>query len=197
MAKNWIPDPSHPVGQSEKIGRRIWDAPQLRGAKDQPPMGSVDIENFREKRSPEVSLDRLGRTGIERRVLEYLQPRCESHANGFKPRRTFDGWAVIKAKDLTNKWKDIPKWELSVSPVAEEDGKELSGNRYHAHARCHGVDHSEDNGLTVALQLRHLYERFGELHPTNRNENTGGTNGLIQETIIRIKAAVTSLISRT
>ncbi|WP_157960142.1 hypothetical protein [Albibacillus kandeliae] len=186
-SKVWEPDPSEPIGKNERIGRRIWDTPKLRGADTQPDVAALDIEIFRERRSKEVSLDRLGRTGIEKRVISYLQPRCELHGASFSPNRRFDGWATIQAEKLTNKWNNIPKWSISASPVEGNSEVPNSDNRYHAHAVCDG----SDNDLTVALFLRHLFERYGDLHPAPTNSpNEQSQSNWLKSLITAIRRSI-------
>ena len=69
-----------PVGANEPIGRRLFDEPLLAGADDQRKFAGLDLRNFEEKRDREFSVDRLGRTGKERAVIKYLNPRANAAA---------------------------------------------------------------------------------------------------------------------
>jgi len=159
MAKRWNPKPDAPIGVQEQVGRRIFDEPKLRGVEDQPELGILSVEHFREKRDPNVSLDRLGRSGIEPKVKKHLIPRCELQGKKFEKSKEFEGWAVIKVKDLVNKWAKVPQWEVHASPVEKQGSEEFSDNEYHAHANCS----EENNDLGAALFLRHLFERYGQI----------------------------------
>ena len=74
----WSPKSSDPVGPNERIGRRLFDQKQLNGAQDQKPLRNVfELYHFEEKRDPgDVSVDRLGKTGIDRRVRNYVEERA-------------------------------------------------------------------------------------------------------------------------
>lgn len=166
MAKRWQPAPDAPLGKQERVGRRLFDEPELRGVEGQPNLGVVSLSQFREKRGREVSLDRLGRTGIEPKVKNYLVPRCDYQASSFGKQKQFEGWATIKVADLTNKWSETPQWTAHPSPVMMDEDEELTENVYHAHTVC--SESRADAG--TALFLRHLFERYGSLEIVQREE---------------------------
>src|SRR5690348_13522018 len=93
-------NPSAEVGANEAIGRRLFDEPMLVGARDQKPYAGLVLRHFQEKRSEEFSIDRLGRSNIEPAVLNYLKPRAALAGNNFKPPKSFNGWAVLRARQL-------------------------------------------------------------------------------------------------
>ena len=66
----------------------------------EPKFSGLDLRHFEEKRDREFSLDRLGRSGIDRAVTGYLTPRAEAAGRQLRPAKTFDGWAVLRARQL-------------------------------------------------------------------------------------------------
>ena len=152
MAK-WQPQAK--VGLNEQIGRRLFDEPMLKGSTGQPSFSGMQINHFEEKRGNEVSLDRLGATGIDRQVKSYLVLRADAAAKTFTQIKRFDGWAVVAAKELENARKE-PKLPLFASPV---DEPEPNDNLYHAHVQ------RPDNvpSYMLALQLRHIFTSYGRV----------------------------------
>ena len=70
MARKWNPR-TDPVGRNEPIGRRLFDEPMLMGAQDQPSFKGLDYRHFEvTPNDRELSLDRLGCTGIEKKSKE-------------------------------------------------------------------------------------------------------------------------------
>ena len=134
----WTPDDSGPIASSEHIGRRLFDEPKLSGAPDQKPYSGLQIGHFIEKRGSEFSLDRLGKTSIDKRVVRYLMSRCEYAARSFQHEKKFNGWAYCASNRLL---KDT-SWTIHASGIRarDENGVELpwsddqiGENRYHAH----------------------------------------------------------------
>ena len=153
----WSPNPNDPIGGSEILGRRLSDEPLLVGARNQRPFNGLDLRNFQEKRGREYSLDRMGKTGIQRQVLNYLIPLAKIHANSFDPAKTFVGWATIQAKKLANPPKG-GRIDLFPSPKNDPGVPE---NIYHAHAlRPEG-----DNEYLYALHLKELFTYYGNVRP--------------------------------
>ena len=121
----WEPDPSEPLGAAEHVGRRIFDEPQLAGATDQKPFaGLLDIRNFEETRGDEFSVDRMGKTSVDKRVKAYLKPLAEASGRNFHRPKRFDGWATAPSKRVSSPARGAPI-PLVVSPE--------NGNPYHAH----------------------------------------------------------------
>lgn len=144
-----------PVGTNEPIGRRLFDEPLLAGADDQRKFAGLDLRNFEEKRDREFSVDRLGRTGKERAVIKYLNPRANAAALKFKPPKRFNGWTVLRAKNFAVAVHNFPAMPVTASPIR---GDELEENIFHAHLVLPaGKDHYE-----TALHLRHLFSN-GEI----------------------------------
>src|SRR5262249_18203316 len=124
----WIPGANGPIGPNEPVARHLFDEPQLAGAGDQPPLiPLLDIRNFQETRGAEYSLDRLGRTGIERNVRVYLLERAIHAGTRFHPQRSFDGWAVVRARHLQ------PSQYIASLVASPVRGDGLDENPYHAH----------------------------------------------------------------
>ncbi len=157
-------NPHNSVGLNEQIGRRLFDEPMLRGAMGQPSYGGIQLTHFEEKRGDEVSLDRLGASGIDRQVRRYLIQRAEADGGKFGKPKRFDGWAVVAAKELIHARGD-PKLPIYSSPVSEPEPKD---NIYHAHVlRPEGW-----NSYQMALHLRHIFTSHGRVEPNKIVEET-------------------------
>lgn len=158
----WIPEAEKPVQSSEPIGRRLFDQPRLVGASDQRPLkGFLDLRDFEEKRDPgDVSLDRLGRTGVDKVVFRFLRDKAERAAERFTKPKKFHGWAVLRAKQLTGAIAGAPKFPLVPSPEIPHDPSHIDHNPYHAHV-CRPTGHEKDSFFT-ALCLKHIFEQHSE-----------------------------------
>lgn len=166
MARRWRPEAGKHLGPSEHLGRRIFEEAKLAGVADQPNFATLNIEHFRESRDPEISLDRLGRAAVEPKVRAYLAPKCKWQATTFNKQKRFEGWAVIKAKDLVKQNRGLPKWEVHPSPEPAKGDIDDSGNEYHAHAIC-----CEDvEEIRRAIFFRYLFEKFGQWEPGPERE---------------------------
>jgi hypothetical protein len=151
----WIPDPTEPVGPNEIVGRRLFDEPKLIGATDQrAPDWLLDYRHFEDTRG-EVSFDRLGRTGRDRKVVNFLRPKAEKAGQDVEPPKTFDGWATVRAKSLATAAKG-PSFPLIVSPMYLDQPEHADHNPYHAHAV------SVLDAYSMALHLRQIFEEYGE-----------------------------------
>jgi hypothetical protein len=159
MAK-WVPADKDPIGGNEPVGRRLFDEPVLVGAKDQPAFKGLDLRHFMETRGDEISLDRLGKTGIDKTVLKYLTPRAISAGELFQKPKVFGGWMYALAKHIEKKSADLA-FALTASPVVAPEAENL----YHAHATLSGMTAESDKARTqiAALQLRHVFETHGRL----------------------------------
>lgn len=153
MAK-W--QPPKDIGSNEHLGRRLFDEPLLAGAADQPSYNGLRLTNFEETRDTEYSLDRIGKSGIDKKVVAYLEPRAVTAARGFKKPKSFNGWAVIAAHELL-KAKKAPSLQLVAAPIG---GEEPNDNIYHAHA----LRPEEVNQTFMAYHLRHLFTQYGKIH---------------------------------
>jgi len=131
----WEPKPKDPVGPNERVGRRLFQRRPLKGAKDQkPPEGTYEISHFEERREPgEVSLDRLGRTGVDNKVKNFVEPQARAAASALRPPGVFEGWAVAKATDLENSAPGRRSFKIIPSPVNADPEKNVVANSYHAH----------------------------------------------------------------
>lgn len=154
----WVPGVDDPVGPNEPIGRRLFDEPMLVGAIDQIPYNGLILWHFEEKRGSEVSLDRLGKTGIEKAVLKYLNDRGVYAGQKFKKPKKFDGWATVRAKELEAPRVGIPLPVIQSRKDIKKDQEVLEENVYHAH-----VEFPDDKDYyDTALHLRHLFTTHGE-----------------------------------
>lgn len=125
----------------------------LVGAKDQKPFGGLLLRNFEETRNEEFSVDRLGRSNVEKSVVNYLRPLADAAGRAFHSRRRFDAWAVLPAHRLGNPTRGVP---LPVIASPEEN------NPYHAHLFTQDLLASErDRHYHIALHLRALFTGSG------------------------------------
>lgn len=160
----WVPAADQPIGNTERIGRRLFDEPLLAGAGDQESFAGLDLRNFQETRGREVSLDRLGRTGIDKAVIRYLQPRAATAGTNFRTAKQFNGWACLPARELGQSRFGVGAMPVVASPIA---GEGLEENVYHAHVLTpDGMNH-----YLTALHLRHLFGTYGQVHPAGTRIN--------------------------
>lgn len=162
----WEPKDNERVGVGENVGRRLFDEPKLSGAPDQKPFKGLDLRNFEESRDREFSIDRLGKSSVDKAVIKYLKPRAEHHGSTkFKKARRFDGWAHISARKLC----DGKQWAIYSSPVREieVDGApmpwvdgDLAQNKYHAHVLMPDAMESD----LFAYEIREHFEKFGDVY---------------------------------
>jgi len=156
----WSPKSTDPVGPNERIGRRLFDQKQLSGAQDQkPPPNVFELYHFEERRgSGDVSVDRLGKTGIDRKVRNYVEPRAIFAASSFNPARRFLGWAVVKARDLQSPAQG-PSLSVIPSPLVATAGNELSENNYHAYVQRPSDHQTTYTYYEMAMHLKAIFER--------------------------------------
>ncbi|MEW9838618.1 hypothetical protein ABUE29_25955 [Mesorhizobium sp. ZMM04-4] len=149
---------------NEQIGRRLFEEPMLRGAAGQPNFSGLRLNHFEETRGNEVSLDRLGATGIDRKVSTYLRHRADLAGQTFSKVKQFDGWAVVPAKELAEARKD-PKLPVTSSPIS---GVEPNDNAYHAHV----LRPNTLSPYLMALHLKHIFTSYGKVHSVETAEAT-------------------------
>ena len=159
MAK-WTPPPV--VGNNEHVGRRLFDEPMLAGAKEQPSFQGLLLSHFEETRGDEYSLDRLGNSGIDRRVVGYLRPRADAAGKTSRKPKRFDGWAALRAQELVQARKP-PTLSVISSPVVAPDPND---NIYHAHV-CRPAATTPH---LMALHLRHLFSAYGNVERIRRRQ---------------------------
>jgi hypothetical protein len=147
----WKPDAK--IGLQERVGRRLFDEPMLQGTRDQKKLNRLKLTHFEEDRGSEYSIDRLGRTGVEKKIARFIRQRAQTHGASFTPAKGFQGWATLPAAalikpDLGPKY---PAWRVVWDPILEPSPND---NEYHAHAlKPEGVD-----DLFAAYQLREHFE---------------------------------------
>jgi hypothetical protein len=156
MAK-WVP--AADVEANEPIGRRLFDEPLLVGTAGQPSFRGLLVTHFEEARDDEISVDRLGKTGIDKRVTAFLKPRADSAGGKFRKPKTFNGWVVLPAQEL-RKVRDRPGLQIVPSPINDPAPND---NPYHAHVRRP----SNMDSMVTALYLRHLFTTYGKVEPVN------------------------------
>lgn len=141
----WVPGPAAPIGQNERIGRRLCNEGWLEQYKAPTRMGLAPT-NF-EPEDGELSVDRLGQTGVDKRVAKLLWSEAERLFAQRNPPQEFQGWVYATASRL------MPRRAIQPSPTAS--------NPYHAHLVAPVTP-----GLRadlVALELKDLFERHGVL----------------------------------
>jgi hypothetical protein len=159
-------EPPANVGINEHVGRRLFDEPMLVGAAGQPSFSGLLLSHFEETRGDEYSLDRLGKSSVDKRVTSYLTPRADAAGLTFRKPKAFNGWAVLPARELVNA-RRAPRCEVIASPI---DEPEPNDNKYHAHvARPLDVD-----PLHMAPHLRHLFTTYGKVEAVQRRPSHGG-----------------------
>lgn len=149
--------PSSNVGLSELIGRRLYEDSKLKGVEGQIPFGGIQLNHFIEKRDREVSMDRLGRSNVEKPVKTFLVPRATGSGASRNPPKTFHGWATVQAKELTQARGEDKLPVIGSAIITEEP----DDNPFHAH-----VERPENwSAHIMALQLRYIFETFGKVEP--------------------------------
>jgi hypothetical protein len=153
-------DPPANVDNNEHLGRRLFDEPMLTGTSDQPSFAGLLLTHFEENRGNEYSLDRLGRSSVDRKVISYLKPRAQTAGNTFRKPNCFNGWAVLPARHLLNARRP-PSLAVIASPIYEAAPND---NIYHAHVlRPNSMDPTH-----MALHLRHLFTNYGTVETVLR-----------------------------
>lgn len=142
--------PAKEVADSELVGRRLFSAPSKPNVLTNG-VGDLDLNHFLDTR-PEISIDRLGRSNVEKAVVAVLNPLAETAASNFTPPKRFDGWAGVRAKHLTQN-RNL-SLEVVASPIT--DPKEF--NKFHAHLQ----QNTEIEPYFLALHLWHIFRKHGE-----------------------------------
>ncbi|WP_337660334.1 hypothetical protein [Anderseniella sp. Alg231-50] len=121
--------------------------------KNQTSYNGIELHHSTEKRDKEFSLDRLGRIGIEKKVVRFVSQRAFAAGGKFDKPREFNGWAVVRVSELL-KARQQPKLLLVSSPVKNP---EPDDNPYHAHA----IITQDMTPHLAALHLRHIFTKHG------------------------------------
>jgi hypothetical protein len=131
----------------------------LVGAKDQKSFGGLDIRHFEEPCGDEFSVDRLGRSSVDRSAVRCLRPLADAHGRTFRSPKMFNGWVVLQAHKLQKPTKGTP---LPVIASPEKD------NQYHAHVDTRKLLESEPEPMRhylIAMYLKELFGAKGMVHP--------------------------------
>lgn len=158
----WKPASDQPVGSNEHVGRRLFSEPLLVGSTSQPSWKGLDLRHFEERRNREFSLDRLGKSGIDRRVVHIVLPLAVVQGSTFRPSKSFDGWVVIRSKFLVEGKVGGMTLQVFPSPVSG-----ANANPYHAHVLL-----PEQEPIVNAWFMRHLFVTNGILHPISGDPAT-------------------------
>ncbi len=126
----------------------------MAGAADMPAFEGLDLRHFQETRDNEYSLDRLGRSGLDKAVVRYLTKKAEDAGTRFRKPKPFSGWITARSSALAQGDAGKPI-NLVASPILE-DGD--SFNEYHAHA----VRPTDQEDYFFALHLRHCFAKHGK-----------------------------------
>lgn len=154
----WKPKSNDPIRANEHLGRRLFDEPMLVGALGQRSFAGIELRHFEETREDgEFSLDRVGQSSVDRKVVTYLRPRAVAAGEGCKPKRAFNGWAVIRAGTLSQ-----PENNVATAVPSLIGGQELEENIYHSHTQ---IPDGFDRQL-FALKMRHLFTTKGKVFDT-------------------------------
>jgi hypothetical protein len=149
----WDPSSDTKIADVEHLGRRRFKRAPLAGFPDEAPKKELTHFDFLDERDPELSVDRLGKNGVDRRVQGQLLPLARANAEKRRPRMVFLGWASIQAKKFLS---EAQKLGYSIRP-APTGGASLEENKFHAVISCPAtIDRTY-----VALYLCYLFIKHG------------------------------------
>lgn len=179
--------PRDKVGPNEQVGRRLFEEPLLRGATNQPSFSGIQLNHFLDKRSRELSLDRMGQSSLDRKVVRFLEPRAKAHGQSFSKPQEFSGWARVAAKEITQPRVGTNAMPVMPSPI---DEPEPNDNPYHAHLeRPEGME-----PYAAALHLRHIFTTYGSVDGVDIERLTWLER--IVRYIARVRGAITSAVRK-
>ncbi len=170
----WIPDDKARVAPNEHVGRRLFDEPKLSGAPDQQPFRGLLVKHFIEKRAGgEFSVDRLGRTGVDKGNVRYLQPRASAAGATFRTPKRFDGWIAGPVQKIATDPPGID-WPVASCVRTHAAGgepepwsdKNLQQNCYHAHVPMPPTLAPYD----FALRIREQFLTHGTVYPVSASD---------------------------
>lgn len=155
MAK-WVPSRNAQIGDNEHLGRRRFKRPQLIGFIGQEPRPTLSYLDFLDDRDYDISVDRLGKNGVDPKVKEVLRPLAEANAQKRTPKMVFSGWASVQVKKFMNDAQKL-RYSIAPDPIRETESE---NNEYHAIISCP----TDREHLEVALTLHHWFAKYGVLH---------------------------------
>jgi hypothetical protein len=179
----WLPSPKENVGPKESLGRRLFDRPKLIGAIGQKEVPSLDYRDFEDSGDGKVSLDRLGRYGPEKPVLNYLALRAHAAGERRKPSLEFNGWVSIQKQKLVGSKK--MQIDVVSSPEEREELTEIEKNIYHSHVEATPpatlVEGNPFFLYFLALHLKMMFEKHGTIlgTPPVQHHEAGQTSGKV------------------
>lgn len=157
----------------------MFEEPLLRGAVKQPSFSGIQINHFLEKRGREISLDRMGQSSLDRKVMRFLESRARAHGQNFAKPQEFNGWVRVAAKEITQPRGPGAQNAMPIIP-SPIDEPEPNDNPYHAHIeRPEALD-----AYVAALHLRHVFttngvvERNADQQPTWNDWIRGSLNAV-------------------
>lgn len=87
----------------------MFDEPMLAGSAGQPSYTGLLLTHFEETRGDDYSIDRLGRSSIDKRVVNYVKPRAEaagrSLVQGNHLRHLFVTYGQVEKMPVVS-WRD-------------------------------------------------------------------------------------------
>jgi hypothetical protein len=153
------------ISDKEYIGRRLAARPTLVGAWDQIRQRlPFDLRDFEETRPPhDISLDWLGKSGLQRKVLRALGDQAARMFGQQKPPQTFAGWVYLQTEKVSRAHRDFPCRVVS-SPERPDEPDHPEHNPYHCLIKY------EQPFSHPHLMAQHVYLQFQkkgavEIHP--------------------------------
>lgn len=149
----WDPSRDAKIGDVEHLGRRRFKRAQLVGFADQAPKQSLTYVDFLDERDPNLSVDRLGKNGVDPKVIDLILPLASANAEKRRPKMVFLGWATVQVKKFLN---EAQKNGYSIKPDPIR-GTHSDDNEFHAVISCP----VELDRTHVALYIWHLFVKHG------------------------------------
>lgn len=168
----WDPSRDTKIGLVEHLGRRTFKRAQLVGFADQAPKDSLSFQDFLDERDPNLSVDRLGKNGIDRNVINLIHPLAVVNAEKRRPRMVFRGWASVQAKKFLNEAEKVG-YSIKPDPIR---GTQSDDNAFHAVISCP----TELDRTHVALYIWHLFEKHGAIINADSVPSRGFLRAMIE-----------------
>jgi len=151
----WDPSRDTKIGDVEHLGRRRFKRPQLIGFSDQAQKHELTYLDFLDSRDPNLSVDRLGKNGVDSKVKDRLRNLAAVNAEARRPKVEFIGWASVQAKKFLNEAQKVG-YSIKPDPIP---GTLEEQNEFHAVISCPAhIDRTH-----VALYLYHLFTKHGDV----------------------------------
>src|SRR5262245_2230266 len=143
----WDP-PTDLIGDNEIIGRHIFGDRLWEGELSQGERRRLRVEHFQDSRSEiDLSVDRLGRGNVDRKVMGYVGRLASASGRGRTPPQTFHGWAGLRVKAFRSAFKGVS--DIHPKPI------DSPPNPFHAEI-SRAQFRSKVHAYTLAVTLREL-----------------------------------------